>query len=104
MLIVTCGPIASGKSTLARAVARLFVRQGTEAAAIDLDLVYELLDPEAPKGNVATWRRARRAAAAFDGRVVGGRRCARSHRKRGEGTLAEVTALVGEAAQAGGAG
>ena len=66
MLIVICGPIASGKSTIARAVARLFARQGTEAAAIDLDVVYEMLDHDgAPKSSLPTWGRARRAAAAL---------------------------------------
>jgi len=66
MLIAICGPIASGKSTLARAVAGLFVRHGTEAAAVDLDLVYEMLEPgAAAKENAATWGRARRAAGAL---------------------------------------
>jgi predicted kinase len=67
MVIVICGPIASGKSPIARAVARLFGAQGTEAAAIDLDLVYEMLEQgRAPgKQSVAIWGRARRAAAAL---------------------------------------
>jgi predicted kinase len=66
MLIVICGPIASGKSTLARAVALLFRHQGVEAAAIDLDLVYEMLEGDgALKASPSTWRRARRAAAAL---------------------------------------
>jgi len=49
------------------AVARLFEFQGTEAAAIDLDLVYEMLEHDrAPrKENLAIWGRARRAAAAL---------------------------------------
>lgn len=63
MLIVICGPIASGKSTVARAVARLF---GAEAAVIDLDLLYEMLEHDgAPKADPALWRRARRVAAAL---------------------------------------
>jgi len=66
MLIVICGPIASGKSTVARAIARLFERQGTEAAAIDLDVVYEMLEHDcAPKASLPTWGRARRAVAAL---------------------------------------
>ena len=66
MLIVICGPIASGKSTVARAVAQLFERQGTEAAAIDLDVVYEMLEHDGgPKASPTIWGRARRAAAAL---------------------------------------
>ena len=66
MLIVICGPIASGKSTVARAIARLFERQGTETAAIDLDVVYEMLEHDcAPKASLPTWGRARRAVAAL---------------------------------------
>ena len=60
------GPIASGKSTVARAVALLFEQQGLPAAAVDLDLVYEMLDPAgAPKREEAIWRRARRASGAL---------------------------------------
>jgi len=44
MVIVICGPIASGKSTVARAVARSFEHLGTQAAVVDLDLVYEMLE------------------------------------------------------------
>lgn len=64
MVIVICGPIASGKSTVARALAQLFERQGLAAAAIDLDLIYEMLRTDDPsKTSPATWRRARRTAA-----------------------------------------
>jgi adenylylsulfate kinase-like enzyme len=64
MVIVICGLIASGKSTVARAVAQLFERHGTDAAAIDLDLVYEMLQSDGrPKASVAKWRRARRTVA-----------------------------------------
>ena len=42
MVIVICGPIASGKSTVARALAQLLERQGFGVATIDLDLVYEM--------------------------------------------------------------
>ena len=35
-----------------------------EAAAVDLDLIYEMLDPsDSPKDDETTWRRARRASA-----------------------------------------
>jgi uridine kinase len=43
-VIVICGPIASGKSTVARAVARLFECRGRKAAVTELDLVYEMLE------------------------------------------------------------
>jgi predicted kinase len=57
------GPIASGKSTLAVAVARLLRARGRRAAAIDLDLVYEMVEPTgAPKHDPAVWRAARLAA------------------------------------------
>jgi adenylylsulfate kinase-like enzyme len=66
VIVAICGPIASGKSTVARAVARLFEERGVTAAAIDLDLVYEMLEhPSAVKADPATWRRARIAAAAM---------------------------------------
>jgi predicted kinase len=42
------------------------------AAAIDLDLVYEMLEPDyVPKEDVAKWRRARRAAAALTDALLG---------------------------------
>ena len=64
MVIVICGPIASGKSTVAKALAQLFEQQGFPAAAIDLDLVYEMLQTDgSAKASPTTWRRARRAAA-----------------------------------------
>lgn len=67
MLIVICGPIASGKSTTARAVARLLEQRGHKAAAIDLDLVYEMLEhrDDGEKADSALWTSARRAAAAL---------------------------------------
>jgi adenylylsulfate kinase-like enzyme len=66
MVIVICGPIASGKSTVARVVARLFERRGIQAAVADLDLVYEMLEHDrAAKDTLEKWSRARRAAAAL---------------------------------------
>src|SRR4051812_39881233 len=64
LVVVIGGPIASGKSTLSRAVAtRLQERHGVEGAVIDLDLVYEMLDPQGrPKADPATWSAARRVA------------------------------------------
>ncbi len=67
MLIGINGPIASGKSAVARAVARELDRRGTTAAVIDIDLVYDMLDHAVgvPKGDDRSWRAARRAAAAI---------------------------------------
>ena len=60
------GPIASGKSTLAVAVARALERRGLAVATIDLDLVYEMLEhARAPKNDAALWARARRTAGAL---------------------------------------
>jgi predicted kinase len=60
------GPIASGKSTLAIAVARAFECRGLVAATIDLDLVYEMLEhARAPKNDAVLWTRARRTAGAL---------------------------------------
>ena len=71
LVIVICGPIASGKSTIARAVARELERRGNAAAAIDLDLVYEMLDPaRGPKDDAAIWSAARRAAARLAGALL----------------------------------
>jgi chloramphenicol 3-O-phosphotransferase len=64
MLVVVSGPIASGKSSLARAVACEFGKRGQKAAAVDLDLIYEMLDPaRAPKTDLARWTQARRISA-----------------------------------------
>jgi adenylylsulfate kinase-like enzyme len=64
VLLVLTGPIACGKSTLALAVASELERRGEKAAAIDLDLIYEMVDPaRGPKTNQAKWMQARRLAA-----------------------------------------
>ena len=64
VVVVIGGPIASGKSTLGRAVAaRLHGTNDEQGAVIDLDLVYEMLDPERrPKNDRAIWAEARRVA------------------------------------------
>ena len=70
-LIVISGPIAAGKSAAARALAREVERRGKTAAAIDLDLVYEMLEHDgARKDDEAKWTRARRAAAALANRFA----------------------------------
>jgi adenylylsulfate kinase-like enzyme len=71
VLIVVSGTIASGKSATARALAGEVERRGKTAAAIDLDLVYEMLEHDgARKDDDATWTRARRAAAALANRFA----------------------------------
>jgi len=64
LVILICGPIASGKSALGRAVAALLDETaGSSCAVIDLDLVYEMLDPRGrPKGDRQLWAEARRVA------------------------------------------
>ena len=67
LVVVIGGPIASGKSSLSRAVATRLEENGeTEAAVIDLDVVYEMLDPRArsgrPKSDERLWSQARRTA------------------------------------------
>jgi cytidylate kinase len=69
VLIVISGPIASGKSATARALAREVERRGGTAAAIDLDLVYDMLEHDgARKDDGQKWTRARRAAGALANR------------------------------------
>lgn len=67
MLIVINGPIASGKSTLARAVAREMQAHGAKTAWVDVDLLYDMLDAAVgvPKGDERSWHLAREAAAAI---------------------------------------
>ena len=64
LVVLISGPIASGKSALARAVAgRLDEMAGSGCAVIDLDLVYEMLDPRRrPKSDQQLWTEARRVA------------------------------------------
>jgi predicted kinase len=63
LLIVLSGPIASGKSSVARALAAGLRAQRRAAAVVDLDLLYTMLDEAQPMDNPVAWRRARRAAA-----------------------------------------
>jgi adenylylsulfate kinase-like enzyme len=66
VVIVINGPVASGKSTVARALAREVERRGRTAAAIDLDLMYETLEHNgARKDDDRKRHRARLAAAAL---------------------------------------
>jgi shikimate kinase len=81
VVAVIGGPIASGKSSLSRATATRLEETGkTKAAVIDLDVIYEMLDPRGrsgrPKSDERLWSQARRTAgrlAAFflhEGRCV----------------------------------
>ena len=77
LIIVISGPIASGKSSLGRAVAaRLDEVLDARSAVIDLDLVYEMLDPRGGvKNDDALWSEARRVAGQLAAVLFGGGRC-----------------------------
>jgi shikimate kinase len=67
LVVVIGGPIASGKSSLGRATAaRLEELDGAEVGVIDLDLIYEMLDPQGGSGRAKNdgrlWSQARRVA------------------------------------------
>jgi adenylylsulfate kinase-like enzyme len=72
LVVLISGPIASGKSALGRAVAgRLDEMDGSRCGVIDLDLVYEVLDPRRrPKGDRQLWAEARRLAGGMAGVVL----------------------------------
>jgi adenylylsulfate kinase-like enzyme len=63
MVIVITGPIASGKSTIARELARELGRAGVPVAVIDLDDVHDTLARDGRNADEATWALARREAA-----------------------------------------
>jgi adenylylsulfate kinase-like enzyme len=66
VLIVVSGPIASGKSTVARALARLLEQDGLSSAVVDLDVVYDMLARDIARTNDdERWLRARRGAGAL---------------------------------------
>jgi shikimate kinase len=91
-VVVISGPIASGKSTLGRAVAaRLQETEGLEGAVIDLDLVYEMLDPQGrPKADPVTWSAARRVAGRLTTALLAeGRSVVAEGDFAGEGALSE---------------
>jgi predicted kinase len=62
VVIVITGPIASGKSTVARELARELERRGVRTAVIDLDLVHDELATGSTSDD-ASWSQARRRAA-----------------------------------------
>jgi adenylylsulfate kinase-like enzyme len=62
-VIVITGPIASGKSTIARELAGTIERRGVRVAVIDLDVVHDGLASGGATPGETTWAAARRAAA-----------------------------------------
>src|SRR3954449_569339 len=66
MLVLIRGPIASGKSTLARRVAKDLAGLDVPSAVIDLDVVHDMLVPAASRTRAEDlWPVARRAVAAL---------------------------------------
>ena len=66
LLLVVGGPIASGKTTLSRAVARLLAERGVASGVVDVDAVYEMLEERGRSPGVPhVWDRARRVAGAI---------------------------------------
>jgi adenylylsulfate kinase-like enzyme len=63
VVIVITGPIASGKSTVARELARELELNDVRAEVIDLDLVHDRLTANGSTFDDSTWTRARRETA-----------------------------------------
>jgi adenylylsulfate kinase-like enzyme len=63
VVIVITGPIASGKSTVARELARELERNDVRAEVIDLDLVHDRLTANGSPLDDSAWTRARRETA-----------------------------------------
>jgi adenylylsulfate kinase-like enzyme len=64
-VLIISGPIASGKSTTAYALAAESRASGATAAVVELDRVYMMLDDSPVMSDRRTARRARRAVAAL---------------------------------------
>jgi adenylylsulfate kinase-like enzyme len=77
LVVVISGPIASGKSALSLAVAaQLEEAKEVPSAVIDLDLVYETLDPRRrAKDDADLWADARRVAGRFTTALLAENRC-----------------------------
>jgi shikimate kinase len=77
LVVVIGGPIASGKSALSRAVAaQLEEAEAVATAVIDLDLVYEMLDPRRrTKDDPDLWAEARRVAGRLTTALLAESRC-----------------------------
>ncbi len=63
VVIVVTGPIASGKSTVAKALARELELMDVRAAVVDLDLVHDQLTTNGSGSDESTWTLARRELA-----------------------------------------
>jgi adenylylsulfate kinase-like enzyme len=63
VVIVVTGPIASGKSTVARELARALEADGVRSAVLDLDLVHDELIATGSTPDESTWALARHRAA-----------------------------------------
>jgi adenylylsulfate kinase-like enzyme len=63
VIIVITGPIASGKSTVAQALAADLVRAGVRVSVIDLDVVHAELIAGATEAGDEAWAEARRRTA-----------------------------------------
>ncbi len=76
-VVVIAGPIASGKSSCARALAiRLEQTYGLAVAVVDLDLVYEMLDPAGrPKVDANLWSLARQMSGRLAAALLAEHRC-----------------------------
>lgn len=69
-LLIISAPIASGKSSVAEALAADFRASGRITAVVDLDRMYMMLDGRSPMDNPSIWREARRVAAALTDQFV----------------------------------
>jgi adenylylsulfate kinase-like enzyme len=67
VVIVITGPIASGKSTVARELAHRLEAEGVRAAVLDLDVVHDRLMADGVPPGDAAWAAARREAATAAG-------------------------------------
>jgi adenylylsulfate kinase-like enzyme len=71
VLIVISGPIASGKSTVARELARDLEQIAVRTAVIDLDLLHDQLIADGAASDDSSWTLARRAVATLANTFLG---------------------------------
>jgi adenylylsulfate kinase-like enzyme len=70
MVIVITGPIASGKSTIARALARELEPDAVRVAVLDLDRIHDMVKADGATSDEGTWTTARHAAATLANTLV----------------------------------